>query len=326
MALTDELRFIAKAGKGGNGVVRWRHEKFIARGGPNGGDGGWGGSVYISASRDTNLLGTYKKSQKKFVAGDGKAGQGQSKHGANGSDVDIAMPLGSVVTNEKTGESFEILKDTDRFMILAGGKGGFGNEHFKSSLNVAPLEATEGKPGEDGQFYVELKIIADVGLVGFPNAGKSSLLNILTNAKSKVGNYNFTTLDPHLGVYHGFIVADIPGLIEGASEGKGLGSKFLKHISRTRMIVHLVSAESDDVARDYAAIRKELSTYDDSLSIKKEIVVVSKSDMIPKEDLDTKVASLKKATGNTVYSISLYDDTTLKVFGDALVKELGQAE
>lgn len=326
MALTDELRFIAKAGKGGNGVVRWRHEKFIARGGPNGGDGGWGGNVYISASRDTNLLGTYKKSQKKFVAGDGKSGQGQSKHGANGSDVDIAMPLGSVVTNEKTGESFEILKDTDRFMILAGGKGGFGNEHFKSSLNVAPLEATEGKPGEDGQFYVELKIIADVGLVGFPNAGKSSLLNILTNAKSKVGNYNFTTLDPHLGVYHGFIVADIPGLIEGASEGKGLGSKFLKHISRTRMIVHLVSAESADVAGDYAAIRKELSTYDDGLSIKKEIVVLSKSDMVPKEDLDAKVASLKKTTGKTVYAISLYDDTTLKVFGDALAKELGQAE
>lgn len=322
MALIDELKFYAKAGRGGDGVVRWRHEKFINRGGPNGGDGGWGGNVYITASRDTNLLGTYKKAQKKFIAGDGKDGQKQSKHGANGKDVEIPLPIGSVVTNEKTGEVFEVLHDDDRFMILAGGKGGFGNEHFKSSLNVAPKEATPGKEGEEGEFYVELKMIADAGLVGFPNAGKSSLLNTLTNAKSKVGNYNFTTLDPHLGIYHGYILADIPGLIEGASEGRGLGSKFLKHVSRTNTIVHLVSAENDDLVSAYKTIRKELAEYGEGLEGKKELVVISKSDMVDAESLTEKRKALEKAIGKSVLTLSLYDDTQVKAFGDALIKEL----
>lgn len=326
MALTDELRFKAEAGKGGDGVVRWRQEKFIARGGPNGGDGGWGGNVYVVATRDMNILGTYKKSQKKFVAGDGKVGQGQSKHGANGADVEIFIPVGSIVTNEKTGESFEILKDDDRFMILAGGKGGYGNEHFKSSLKVTPLEATPGKPGEESEFYVELKVIADVGLVGFPNAGKSSLLNILTNAKSKVGNYNFTTLDPHLGIYHGYVIADIPGLIEGANTGKGLGSKFLKHISRTNMIVHLISVEDSDVVASYETIRNELKIYDNTLSLKKEIIVLSKIDMVDVAEVNKKIKALEKATKKSVYAISLYDDKSVKTFGDALVVEIKQAE
>ncbi len=322
MALTDELKFSAKAGNGGDGVVRWRHEKFIDKGGPNGGDGGWGGNVYITASRDTNLLGTYKKAQKKFVAGNGAAGQGQSKHGANGKDVEIALPIGSVVTNVNTGEKFEILKDEDHFMVLAGGKGGYGNEHFKSSLNVSPLEVTEGKPGETAEFYVELKIIADIGLVGFPNAGKSSMLNILTNAKSKVGNYDFTTLDPHLGMYHGFIIADIPGLIEGANEGRGLGSKFLKHISRTNMIVHLISVENVDIVKSYEIIRKELADYDQGLETKKEIIVLSKSDMVAKDELDKKIKDLVKSTKKSVYAVSLYDDKSIKEFGDILIKEL----
>ncbi len=322
MALTDELKFEAKAGNGGDGVVRWRHEKFIARGGPNGGDGGWGGNIYIVASRDTNILGTYKKSQKKFTAGHGKAGQGQSKHGKNGDDVEIALPIGSVVTNLKTGEVFEILKDEDRFMILAGGKGGFGNEHFKSSLNVAPMEVTEGKKGEEGSFYVELKIIADAGFAGFPNAGKSSLLNALTNAKSKVANYEFTTLDPHLGVYHGYILADIPGLIEGASEGRGLGSKFLKHISRTNIIVHLVSAENEDVVKAYETIRKELTAYGEGLSDKREIVILSKIDTVDEKEMLKKKKDLEKVSKTDVYALSLFDDNSVKNLADALVKEL----
>lgn len=322
MALVDELRFIAKAGNGGDGVVRWRQEKFIARGGPNGGDGGWGGNVYVTASRDTNILGGYKKAQKKFIAGNGKAGQGQSKHGQNGADVEIPLPIGSVITNQKTGEVFEVLNDTDRFMILAGGKGGFGNEHFKSSLNVAPMEVTEGKPGEEGEFFVELKIIADVGLAGFPNAGKSSLLNILTNAKSKVGDYNFTTLDPHLGVYHGYIIADIPGLIEGAHTGKGLGSKFLKHISRTNTIVHLVSVENDDVAVAYKTIRNELKQYGEGLEDKKELVILSKSDMVDAKDLKDKKKALEKACKSDVITVSLYDDSSVKDLANAIVKIL----
>jgi GTP-binding protein len=322
MALVDELRFVAKAGNGGDGVVRWRQEKFIARGGPNGGDGGWGGNVYVTASRDTNILGGYKKAQKKFIAGNGKAGQGQSKHGQNGADVEIALPIGSVIANQKTGEVFEVLNDTDRFMILAGGKGGFGNEHFKSSLNVAPMEATEGKPGEEGEFFVELKIIADVGLAGFPNAGKSSLLNILTNAKSKVGDYNFTTLDPHLGVYHGYIIADIPGLIEGAHTGKGLGSKFLKHISRTNTIVHLVSVENTDVAAAYKTIRNELTQYGEGLEDKKELVVLSKSDMVDVKDLKDKKKALEKVCKTDVITVSLYDDSSVKDLANAIVKIL----
>ena len=322
MALTDELKFTAKAGRGGDGVVRWRHEKFINRGGPNGGDGGWGGNIYIVASRDTNLLGTYKKSQKKFVAGDGKPGQGQSKHGQNGKDVEIELPIGSVIENLNTGEVFEILKDDDRFMILSGGKGGYGNEHFKSSLNVAPLEATEGKPGEEADFYVELKMIADVGFVGFPNAGKSSLLNTLTNAKSKVGNYNFTTLDPHLGVYHGYILADIPGLIEGASVGRGLGVKFLKHVSRTKTIVHLISSENEDIVNAYEVIRKELADYGEGLTDKKEIVVISKSDMVDENTLKQKVQDLEKKLAQKVLVISLYDDNSVKSLADQIVKEM----
>jgi GTP-binding protein len=322
MALTDELKFEAKAGDGGNGVVRWRQEKFIARGGPNGGDGGWGGNIYVTATRDTNILGTYKKSQKKFTAGNGKSGEGQSKHGKNGNDIEIPLPVGSVITNIKTGESFEILKDTDRFMILAGGKGGFGNEHFKSSLKVSPLEATDGKSGEQGEFFVELKIIADIGLVGYPNSGKSSLLNILTNSKSKVGNYDFTTLEPHLGVYHGYIVADIPGLIEGANIGRGLGSKFLKHISRTNMIVHLVSAENENVAKAYKTIRSELADYGNGLKDKIEIVVLSKSDTVDTKSVEKKKKDLEKVCKSTVFTLSLYDDKSIKVFADAIIKSL----
>lgn len=322
MALTDELRFNAKAGKGGDGVVRWRQEKFIDRGGPNGGDGGWGGNVYITASRDTNLLGTYKKAQKKFIAESGKPGEGRSKHGANGKDLEIPLPIGSVVTNEKTGESFEILNDEDRFMILAGGKGGFGNEHFKSSLNVSPKEATPGKEPEEADFFIELKIIADIGLVGFPNVGKSSLLNVLTNAKSKVADYHFTTLDPHLGVYHGYIIADIPGIIEGASLGKGLGSKFLKHISRTRMLVHLVSVDSENVVESYKTIRNELTNYGEGLETKNEIIVLSKIDTADKKEVEKKKKELEKISKNPVFVLSLYDDKSVKDLSDELIKYL----
>ncbi len=322
MALTDELNFEAIAGRGGDGVVRWRQEKFINKGGPNGGDGGWGGNIYITASRDTNILGTYKKSQKKFVAGDGKPGEGQSKHGRNGADIEIPLPIGSVITNQTTGEVFEIMKDDDRFMILSGGKGGFGNEHFKSSLNVSPIEATQGKEGERAKFFVELKMIADAGFAGFPNAGKSSLLNILTNAKSKVGNYDFTTLDPHLGIYHGYVLADIPGLIEGAHEGRGLGDKFLKHVSRTNVIVHLVSVENEDVSKAYKTIRNELKEYGEELDKKEEIIVLSKTDMVDIDNVKSKQKELEKLSGQTVSLLSLYDDSLVKELADRIVNTL----
>ncbi len=322
MALTDEIKFYAKAGNGGNGVVRWRHEKFVDRGGPNGGDGGWGGNVYISASRDIALLGTYKKTSKKFLAGNADDGEGRSKHGANGADLDVKLPVGSVITNESTGEVFEILDDKDRFMILSGGKGGFGNEHFKSSLLVTPTEATTGKPGEEGIFTVELRMIADVGLIGYPNAGKSSLLNILTQAKAKVGNYDFTTLDPNLGAYHGYVLADLPGLIEGASEGRGLGHAFLRHIARTKILVHLVSAENENVGKSYKTIRKELDKWSKDLLKKDEIVVLSKSDTTDAKIIQKKKKELEKSSGAEVFVLSLYDDPSVKEFADSLIKLL----
>lgn len=324
MALTDEIRFYAKAGNGGNGVVRWRHEKFVDRGGPNGGDGGWGGNVYVVGSRDISILGSYKKTSKKFLAGNAHDGEGRSKHGSNGEDLEIKLPVGSLVTNESTGEVFEILSDKDKFMILSGGKGGYGNEHFKSSLLVTPTEATEGKPGEEGFFDVELRMIADVGLIGYPNAGKSSLLNILTKSKAKVGNYDFTTLDPNLGAYHGYILADIPGIIEGASEGKGLGHAFLRHIARTKILVHLVSAENDNVSKAYKTIRKELGKWNKDLLDKEEVVVLSKSDMADKKIIDKKTKELEKASGAKVFVLSLYEDKPVKALGDSLIKLLGK--
>jgi GTP-binding protein len=324
MALIDEIRFFAKAGKGGDGVVRWRNEKFIAKGGPNGGDGGWGGSVYVVGVRDNTILGSYKKTDKKFAAGPGQAGQSQSKHGSNGSDIEIKLPVGCILTNESTGETFEILNSDEKIMILAGGKGGFGNEHFKSSLNVAPEESTEGKSGEESFFTVELRMIADAGLIGFPSAGKSSLLNILTSAQAKVGNYAFTTLDPNLGVFGNYILADLPGLIEGASQGRGLGHKFLRHTLRTKVLVHLVSCEETDTATAYNTIRGELGAHDVKLLEKEEIVALSKTDQCSQEEINIKKEQLEKACGKQVILLSLYDDEKVKNFKEVLFKILSK--
>ncbi len=321
MAFVDELKINIKAGKGGNGVVRWLHEKNREFGGPSGGDGGRGGSVYALATRDLHLLYKYRH-KKSFAAENGGDGGGKSLFGAAGKDLDISLPVGSIITNLKTGEKIYLEKEGDQKLLLRGGKGGRGNESFKSSRNRKPTEFTLGEPGEEAEFLIELELIADLGLIGFPSSGKTSLLNTLTNAHGKVGDYPFTTLEPNLGELYGFIIADIPGLIEGAALGKGLGHKFLKHIRRTKMLVHLVSFEEVDPIKAYKTIRQELIEFDPSLAHKPEIVILTKSDLAQdKKEILSKKKILEKENPK-VLVLSLYDDELIKSVQDQLLAEL----
>ncbi len=329
MAFVDEIKIHAQAGTGGNGVIRWRQEKFIAKGGPNGGDGGRGGNVFVEAVRDIHILSQYRH-KKEYHAGRGGDGGGKSFHGANGEDLVLKLPVGSKIKNLDTGMEYSLEKEGDRVRILKGGSGGRGNEHFKSSLNTTPKKQTDGREGEQGDFSIELELFADIGLVGFPNAGKSSLLNMVTNAGAKVGDYAFTTLDPNLGDFYGFIIADIPGLIEGASEGKGLGTKFLRHIKRTKVLAHLISFEnlsagSTGMMKAYKAIRKELETYGGDLDEKEEIIILTKTDITEEKIVARETAKFEKL-GKPVFILSLYDDESVKTLRDGLVKILKKAE
>ena len=322
MALIDHMHIQATAGKGGDGVVRWLHAKGKEFGGPSGGDGGMGGDVVFEGIRDIAALARYRYT-KEFKAEDGAPGEGNNKHGKTGSDMVVYVPVGSVVTNTTTGEQLEILEHGEQHVVLKGGAGGLGNENFKSSVNQNPQQATKGKKGQAGDIDIELKLIADAGLIGFPNAGKSSLLNELTRAKSKIGAYAFTTLDPNLGSFYGYILADIPGLIEGASAGKGLGHKFLKHVERTKLLVHLVSADQDDVATAYKTIRGELSAFDDVLAQKQELVILSRADLVTDpEELKRKMTELQKVSGAPVLSLSVLDSESVKSFSDHLSQTL----
>ncbi len=318
----DQIKIYAKAGDGGNGVVRWRHEKFKPRSGPAGGDGGNGGNIIFRAVRDVNLLAKYTGS-KAFSAESGEAGQINSKTGKNGQDLVIEVPVGSIIKDKERERVYEFLTEGQEEIVFKGGRGGFGNEHFKSFTNRSPEEFTEGKAGEEGELEITLSLVVDLGLIGFPNAGKSSLLNTLTRAKSKIGDYPFTTLEPHLGDFFGYVIADIPGLIIGASEGKGLGHTFLRHVSHTKMLLHLVSLEEDEKTplEKYLAIRKELESYDEELPKKEEWVILTKTDLVTDEKL-LKIKSELQNYNSNIYAISILDDESIKNFKDNLFKNL----
>lgn len=305
--LIDEVTVSFKAGGGGRGAVEFNRTKMSL--GPVGGSGGNGASVYLEGTSNITAL-TPLASRKIIKAKDGDRGRGQLTDGADGEDVIVPVPNGTRVINTNTGETQEITSIGERLLIAKGGRGGRGNFLFRSSLHTSPQKYEEGKPGEEVTLKLELRLIASVGLVGLPNAGKSSLLNELTGAHSKVGNYPFTTLTPSLGSYYGLIIADIPGLIEGAASGKGLGVKFLKHIERTKTLFHLLSAESEDIVHDYEVIREELRKFNPELCEKKEYVFLSHADSVTPQDIKKKLTELKKVSKN-VTALSIIDDNSL---------------
>lgn len=316
MKFVDEAKIEVQGGKGGNGAASFRREKFIPKGGPDGGDGGRGGSVWAVADRNINTLVDYRYTRK-FFAPNGENGRGADCYGAGGSDIELRMPVGTLVRDVDTGELVADLNvHGARQLLAAGGKGGLGNLHFKSSVNRAPKQATPGEPGQYRSLELELKVLADVGLLGMPNAGKSTFITAVSNARPKIADYPFTTLHPHLGVVRvgpeqSFVLADVPGLIEGAAEGAGLGHLFLRHLARTKVLLHVIDAapldeETDPVAQA-KALALELEQYDPELAAKPRWLVLNKIDLVPEEDRAALIEKYRAELGTDetpVYVIS----------------------
>lgn len=314
--LIDDVTIKVRAGNGGKGAVAFN--KNLMSLGPAGGSGGMGGSIYFEGVSDFNALNQFRYA-KDIETEDGGDGKPQFNDGSDGSDLVLKVPVGTVVHKVKTDETEEILKIGEKILVAKGGRGGKGNFHFRSARNTTPKKFQEGLPGERSTLRLELKLIADVGLIGLPNAGKSSLLNELTKAKSRVANYPFTTLEPNLGAYYELILADIPGLIEGASGGKGLGIKFLRHIERTKILFHLISAESKNPVQNYRIIKKELEIYSKELAKKTEYVFLSKSDTLATEELKKNITALKKMH-KKVFPISIHNWESLEKVKEILNK------
>ena len=324
MKFLDQAKIYIKAGNGGSGSASFRREKFVEYGGPDGGDGGDGGSVIVQSDRNLNTLIDFRYAQH-FKAQHGKPGSKRNKTGANGEDLILKVPLGTQIYEEDNNTLiYDFTKNKERYLVASGGKGGLGNVRFKSSTNRAPRKKTNGKLGEEFWIWFQLKVIADIGIIGKPNAGKSSLLAALTRAKPKIANYPFTTINPNLGVsYYGgkeITLADIPGLVEGAHKGVGLGDKFLRHIERCKILLHLVDLSENDLLSTYKKIKFELSNYDKSLVKKKEIIFFNKSDLLQDHEINEKLKEFKKKIKIKYEIISVYSNKDIQKIKKLLIK------
>jgi len=323
MKFLDQAKIYVKAGDGGSGSASFRREKFVELGGPDGGDGGSGGSIVFIADRNLNTLIDFRY-QQHFKAEKGQDGKGKKKTGKSGKNLILKVPVGTQVFEEDNNTFIEdLIKSEQKIVVANGGKGGLGNVRFKSSTNRAPRKKTDGSEGESFWIWLQLKVIADIGIVGMPNSGKSSLLSVLTNARPKIANYPFSTINPNLGVAHynnkEVTLADIPGLIEGAHEGIGLGDKFLRHIERCKNILHLIDITNENLLENYSKVRKELFKYSNKLIKKREIIVFNKIDMISDEEINKKTDIFRKKIKKKIYTISALKHKGLKTIKRILV-------
>ena len=315
MKFLDQAKINLKAGNGGSGSASFRREKYVEFGGPDGGDGGDGGSILFEAERNLNTLIDYRYSQH-FKAENGKAGSKKNKTGANGKDLILKVPIGTQIYEEDNNTIiYDFKKNKEKYLVATGGKGGLGNVRFKSSTNRAPRKFTKGTVGEEFTIWLQLKTIADIGIIGLPNAGKSSLLAAITNANPKIANYQFTTLNPNLGVANydnkEVTIADIPGLIEGAHKGTGLGIQFLKHIERCKSLLHMIDITNNDIKKSYDQVKTELKNYSTKLSKKKELIVLNKTDLIDEKKVKDIVKNFSKKTKSEVITLSTLKKKTL---------------
>lgn len=314
--ITDEVKILIRGGAGGDGHVSFRREKFVPRGGPDGGNGAIGGDVYFIGTSDLTAL-NFFRGKKEIKGIDGGAGEKKKKAGKKGEDIFLKVPVGTIITDLERGEKKEMWQVGQKILIARGGAGGRGNFEFRSSTNQAPKYKEEGHTGQTMKIHLSLQFIADIGLIGLPNAGKSTLLNILTSANVKVADYPFTTLEANLGSMNGKIIADIPGLIEGASRGRGLGIKFLKHIKKTKLLVHCIDISGEKPEEDYQTVRGELEAFNRLLLQKKEILVLTKADLLPESKIKQKLSRLRKINPDA-FAISILNDKDISKLKNVL--------
>ncbi len=328
MKFLDQAKIYIKAGNGGSGSASFRREKFIEFGGPDGGDGGSGGSIIIQSDRNLNTLIDFRYAQH-FKAQHGKPGSKRNRTGANGEDLILKVPVGTQIYEEDNNTLvYDFTKNKEKYLVASGGKGGLGNLRFKSSTNRAPRRKTIGKVGEEFWIWLQLKVIADIGIIGKPNAGKSSLLAAITKARPKIAAYPFTTINPNLGVsyYAGkeVVLADIPGLVEGAHKGIGLGDKFLRHIERCKVLLHLIDLSENNLENTYKQINKELSSYDKKLSTKKQMIFFNKSDLLDNDEIKNKLLEFKKKIKSNYEVISLFSKKDIEKIKKILIRYVGK--